>query len=54
MKELRVAMNSNTDYFRKGTGKYKEEPRKMRKLICRDASWVKCTEEENEQCRGMN
>ena len=38
MKELKVAMNSNTDYFRKGTGKYKEEPRKMRKLICRDAS----------------
>ena len=33
MKELRADINSNADYF-KGTGKYKKEPRKIRKFIC--------------------
>ena len=42
-------MNSNADYFRnKLDHKYKEEPRKIRKFICRDANRVKGTEEQNE------
>ena len=30
------------------TREQKEEKRKIRKLICRDTSWVKGTEEKNE------
>ena len=41
MKELRVYMNSNADYFLKGTRKYKELPRKIRKFICRDKTELK-------------
>ena len=32
--ELRMAIDSNKYYFKKGTGNYKEEPRKTRKFIC--------------------
>ena len=46
MKELRVDMNSNTDYIR--NRKYKEEPRKIRKFICRDTNWAKGTKKKNE------
>ena len=35
MKKLRADMNINAVLY-KGTRKYKEEPRKIRKLICRD------------------
>ena len=38
MKELRVDMNSDEDFFGKELEKYKEEHRKIRKFICRDAS----------------
>ena len=38
IKELREDMNNNTDSFRKELEKYKEEPRKNRKFICRDAN----------------
>ena len=38
MKELRVYMNSNADYFRKEPEDIKEELRKIRKFICRDVS----------------
>ena len=44
LKELRADMNSHSDYFRK----YKEEPRKIRKFICRDESCVKGIEEQKE------
>ena len=37
MKELRADMNNNADDFRKDL-KYKEEPRKIRKLICRNVN----------------
>ena len=37
MKELRVDINSNADYFRKKL-ENKEEHRKIRKFICRDAN----------------
>ena len=47
MKKLRADMNSNAVLY-KGTRKYKEEPRKIRKLICRDENWVKGTEVQNE------
>ena len=46
MKELRTYMNSNANYFRKEL--YKEKPRNIRKIICRDTSSVKGTEEQNE------
>ena len=29
--------------------KYKEEPGKIRRFICRDANWVKGTKEQNEE-----
>ena len=37
LKELRENINSNADSFRKEL-EYKEEPRKTRKFICRDAN----------------
>ena len=48
IKELRADMNSNTDSFKKGTGKYKEEHRKIRKFIHRDANGTKGPKEQNE------
>ena len=48
LKELRADMKSNAVYFRKGTRKYKKEPRKIIKFTCRDASRVKGPEEQNE------
>ena len=36
MKELRVDINSNADYFRKELEK--DETRKIRKFVCRDVS----------------
>ena len=53
MKELRVDKSSKSDYFRKVL-ENKEEPRKIRKFICRDASRVKGTKEQNESCRGTH
>ena len=38
LKELGEDMNSNSDSFIKGTRKYKEEPRKTIKFICRDTN----------------
>ena len=40
-KELRININSNTDYFLKRTRNYSEEPRKIRKYICRDKAELK-------------
>ena len=45
LKELRADMNSNEDYFRKKLET--KEPRKIRKFICRDTSWVKIIKEQN-------
>ena len=36
LKELRMDFNSNANYLKK-IRNYKEEPRKLRKFICRDA-----------------
>ena len=38
LKELREDMNSNADSLRKELEKYKEEPRKTTKFICRDTN----------------
>ena len=38
LKEFREDMNCNADFPQKGTRKYKEEPRKTRKFICRDTN----------------
>ena len=38
MKELRADMNSNEDYFKKELENIREEPRKIRKFICRYTS----------------
>ena len=38
LKALRANMNSDADQFRKELEKCKEEPRKIRKYICRDKS----------------
>ena len=48
LKELRTDINSNADYFKKRTRNYKEKPRKLQKIICRDRSLVKGTEQQNE------
>ena len=37
LKELRIAIKSNADYFKKRTRNY-EEPRKIRQFICQDKS----------------
>ena len=41
MKELKKAIDRNADFCKKGTRNYKEEPRKIRALICWDESGVK-------------
>ena len=48
LKELREDMNSNADNPQKGTRKYKEEPRKTRTFICRDANWTRGSKNQNE------
>ena len=46
LNELNRAFIRNADYCKKRTGNYKEEPRKIIKLICRDQSWTKGSEEQ--------
>ena len=36
LKELKKAINRNTEYYKKGIRNYKQEPRKIRKLTCQD------------------
>ena len=47
LKELREDMNSNADSLRKEL-KYKEEPRKTRKFICRHTNGTKGSKKQNE------
>lgn len=53
LQELGVNMKEFRTFY-KGNRKYKEEHRKIRKFISRDANWIKDNKDTNEKCRGMN
>ena len=53
MKELRADMKSNADYFRQELEDIRRNIEKLEK-VCRLASWIKGSKEQNESCRGMN
>ena len=40
-KKWRKAIDGNADYCKKGTRNYKKEPRKLRKVICKDKTELK-------------